>query len=111
MQGALTHESELQSLGAYYIGPNANLQGADLRETDLQGANLENANLHGANLEDAHLEEANLQGADLREANLENANLEYAKYDERTDFEGSEITQEQLDSMDYVEDEDGELQN
>jgi len=84
----------------------ANLQGADLQGADLQGANLEGADLGFANLEGANLYKTNLQGANLYGADLQGANLEGAEHNSKTTFDGSSITQEQLDSMTFVEDED-----
>ena len=65
---------------AAFIGPNANLGGADLRGAYLRGANLRGADLRGAdlggaNLRGAYLRGANLWGADLRGADLRGADL------------------------------------
>ena len=70
--------------GMYLIGPQADLEGADLEGVylviaNLEGANLEKANLREADLRGANLERANLRKADLREANLEGANLSQAQ--------------------------------
>jgi uncharacterized protein YjbI with pentapeptide repeats len=75
-------------------------------DVTLRGANLQGANLKGAYLKGADLEGANLEGADLLGAIFEEANLEGATYNSETDFEGSNITQEQLDSMILKKDED-----
>ena len=75
---------------------NANLQDANLQGADLQGADLYRANLQGANLQGA-----NLQGADLQGADLQGADLQGAKYNQHTNFEDLDITQEQRDSMFY----------
>ena len=90
---------DYQNCGAYYIGPKANLQGADLEYANLERANLEGANLKDANLEDSDLEganlrwanlkeaclkHANLQGTNLKDVDLCSANLEYALYDDKT---------------------------
>ena len=68
----------------YYIMPNADLSGANLRFAKLSNANLSGANLSGADLSDTWLWRANLSGADLsgadlksflKDANLSGANL------------------------------------
>jgi len=61
-------------LGGADLG-GANLWGADLGGADLWGANLRGANLRGADLWGANLRDANLGGANLRGANLRGANL------------------------------------
>ena len=107
LQGAELQGADLQ--GAELRG--ADLQGAELQEADLQGADLQEADLRwayldDANLQGAHLQGAHLQGADLRGANLGGADLKGAKYNSETKLDDSNITQEQLDSMTFVEDED-----
>ena len=91
--------SEANLQGAYL--KEARLYGAELIGADLRGTNLERANLKGADLYRADLGGANLQGADL-----EDATLYEAKYNSKTNFEDSNITDEQFDSMVFVEDED-----
>lgn len=54
---------------------HTNLKGADLGDTNLKDAELENANLKGVDLSKANLESADLKDADLEGANLSNANL------------------------------------
>jgi uncharacterized protein YjbI with pentapeptide repeats len=86
----------------------------DAEDMFLSGVNLENSNLESANFRFAELENVNFKNSDLRNvifqaANLkgtdfEGANLEGASYDEGTTFEGSNITQEQIQSMDFEED-------
>ena len=73
------------------IGPNANLQAADLTGADLAGFNLNKADLERANLEGVNLKEANLEGADLETANLEGANLKGANL-EGANLMGAELT-------------------
>lgn len=98
---------------AYLQGANlqgANLTRADLQEADLRGADFEKAKLGGADFKWSYLMGANLSYADLEyttfdEANLEGANLEGATYNKYTVFPDS-ITQEQLDSMIFVEDDE-----
>ena len=87
--------------GAIEIHPAQSEEDVTLKEADLRGADLRRANLQGANLQGAHL-----QGADLRGANLGGADLKGAKYNSETKLDDSNITQEQLDSMTFVEDED-----
>ena len=87
------------------------LKGANLIDADLYRANLQYANLQGASLQSAylpysHLQGANLQGAYLVGADLQGADLQGAGYNSETSFGGSNITQEQRDSMLFVEDED-----
>ena len=55
-----------------------NLRLANLHEADLDGANLRNTDLNGANLSRADLHRANLSGADLSGAHLNRANLSNA---------------------------------
>ena len=122
LQYASFKEADLQYANLKYVAlDSANLQRTKLQDVDLADASLEYANLQGANLQDAYLEAVNLYGTNLKDANLQDANLrdanlgladlDGAKYNERTDFEGSNITREQLDTMVYVEDEDGESQD
>ena len=100
--------------GVYLRGANlyeanlyeANLSGANLARANLQGANLSGADLKEANLAMANLQEANLEGANLRRANLYGARLKGATYNEEYLFLSSNITEDQLDSMTFVEDED-----
>jgi uncharacterized protein YjbI with pentapeptide repeats len=87
----------------------ANLQEANLESAELMGANLQGANLQGANLKytgftGANLQRADLKGADLKGADLQRSNLQGARYNSKTNFGLSNITQEQLDSMTLVED-------
>ena len=93
--------------GMHWVGLNANLEDADLRNVRLNGANLskasltdaylEGAELSGANLYRAYLIRAdlrgtNLSGADLSEADLTDANLSGAVWNDETVFpEGFEI--------------------
>jgi uncharacterized protein YjbI with pentapeptide repeats len=89
----------------------ADLEGADLEVAELEGADLQGANLEGANLQGANLLKADFTGAKLKyanlyEANLYRANLGDAKYNSETNFEDSNITQRQLDSMTFVPDEE-----
>ena len=77
------HYSKENPDGLYFIGPNVDLEGADLSgvglvDADLRGANLKNADLRGANLNGAKLEGADLKNADLRGANLRRAKFEGA---------------------------------
>ena len=99
---------------AYLLGADlryANLKGAYLPEAALEDANLSGVNLQGANLPGANLQGANLSGANLSEANLEDAylsgaDLTEAEYNSETNFNDSDITQEQLNTMRFVEDEE-----
>ena len=63
------------TVNGYKIGPDVNLDGADLRNADLRGADLIGANLTRSDLRGADLTEANLYGANLSSANLAGANL------------------------------------
>ena len=72
------------------------LKGADLQEADLQRADLQGANLQGADL----------RGTNLQGATLYGANLKGAEYCSETNFDESNISQTQFDSMTFVEDED-----
>jgi len=111
-QEAITYCSDFAEHGAYIIGPRAELYTADLRGLFLEMEDLRHANLLRANLQDARLraamlnyadlQYADLRGTDLREADLRNTNLEDAIYDSRTNFEGSNITQTQRDSMSFA---------
>jgi uncharacterized protein YjbI with pentapeptide repeats/GNAT superfamily N-acetyltransferase len=124
LQDATLKAANLEGADLLY----ANLEGADLYGANLKGAKLESANLQNANLQSANLRGANLQfaallGANLQSANLQDADLDYADlmgdsllwqeknhknatYNKHTDFDGSNITEDQLDLMVYVEDED-----
>ena len=69
-------------VNGYQIGPDADLNHADLRDADLSdailwSADLRDADLSGANLTGADLSGANLTGADLSGANLTGAILTY----------------------------------
>lgn len=57
----------------------ANLDGADISNTDLHGVNLRKANLDGVNFYGSDLREA-----DFRKASLDNANLSYTDFREAT---------------------------
>ena len=72
----------------------ANLERADLSNTDLRRAFLNNANL-----QEADLTNADLSQADLRGANLSNANLTGIKCD-RTNFSQANLTGITIDSND-----------
>ena len=60
---------------AIYIGPGANLRGADLT-----GANFQKMNLSNADLRDANLQGASLEMANLKDANLQGASLKDVKF-------------------------------
>lgn len=118
------------TLGRYviYLGPNINYNKHpyvneeasyfrdtfDAEDMILEGVNLENSNLESASFKFAILENVNFKNADLRNAlfesanlngaNFEGANLKGASYDKFTTFEGSNITQEQIQSMNFEED-------
>ena len=57
---------------------NANLRESDLSNADLSGANLNNANLRESDLSNTDLSEANLHEANLRDSDLSNTNLSNA---------------------------------
>ena len=71
-------------------GKQANLSGADLRETNLRETDLRGANLSGADLRGADLREADLRGADLRGADLRGADLREADLRE-ADLSGANL--------------------
>ena len=96
------NEAELEGANLKF----ANLSGASAMLTNFNHANLAGANLQRANLYAANLENANLKGADLRFSIIQSANMNGALYDTKTRFENALITEEQLDSMVFVEDED-----
>ncbi|MBT7981841.1 MAG: hypothetical protein HN584_04685 [Akkermansiaceae bacterium] len=89
----------------YLVGPNTNLEGADLsganldglnlKKADLEDANLKGAHLKGANLEEAILDGADLSGADLEGANLKNSHLfgrgEIPAFDKKASFSGANL--------------------
>ena len=56
-------------------GERANLNGADLRNTNLRNVNLSGAKLHNADLSGANLNSAWLSNAELGGANLSNASV------------------------------------
>ena len=116
LEGASLYKGDLTRVDL----EGANLKGVDLTRAILAGANLSGADLEGANLKEAYLWDANLsgtvlvganlsgatlQGADLQGADLQGADLEVATYNSKTNFKYSSITQEQKDSMTFVEDE------
>lgn len=68
-------------IAALRLGPDADLQGADLRKVCLLKANLKRANLRGANLF-----RSTLFGCDLSEAIFDGVNLKGAVYDGDTKF-------------------------
>jgi hypothetical protein len=72
------------------IGPEADLEDADLSGCNLQGAAFRKARLSGAEFALANLAYANFDGADLTDAQFAGANL-YA-----TDFRGSNVTGDQI---------------
>ncbi len=88
--------SEADLTGAYLNEADlivANLSGADLSGADLSGADLSGANLSKADLSGADLSGTDLSGADLSGANLSGTNLLTAQ----------NITKEQLNSAQSVE--------
>ncbi len=83
------------------VGPEAVLQGVDLRGADMRAAqlpeaNIKNARLHGSNLEAAGLQGANLSGARLIDAVLRNADLTGADL-RNADLSGADLTGAKLD--------------
>ena len=76
--------------------PGANLNFADILDTDLKCANLQGAHLFSANLQGARLIGADLMGADLSEANLEGANLSQANL-LHTNLEGASLRGANID--------------
>jgi len=94
----------------------ANLEGANLSQTDLERTNLQGANLKGTNLQGADLGKtllagadlsgANLLGADLEKANLQGANLTNANL-QKADLEKANLTNARLDGAN-LQDADGE---
>jgi uncharacterized protein YjbI with pentapeptide repeats len=89
------HPNEILDLNAAYMSyarmPQANLSGADLRNSDLTGAMLQRANLSGCYLNPAHMYHANLIQADLSRALMNGANLRGAN------FTGANLTGVDLD--------------
>jgi len=77
--GAVVPPSSLPSgwsvTDGYLVGPNADLEGANLAGADLSSRDLADADLAYATLSRADLHSANLTGADLANANLTSANL------------------------------------
>lgn len=69
--GAVTHlPGGWRVVQGYLVGPDADLQGANLFRAPLSGADLAGANLTGATLVAANLSGANLTGVNLRLAGL-----------------------------------------
>jgi hypothetical protein len=60
--------------------------------SDFRGAKFENANLKTANLNYVDLRNSNLKGADFQNSNLKYANLEGAKIDDKSNFEGADLS-------------------
>ena len=77
--------------GPVSVGPNANLDEANLADVNLRGVDLSLAKLRGANLERADLRGANLAGADLSNASLRDANLDSANLT-GTILEGADLS-------------------
>jgi uncharacterized protein YjbI with pentapeptide repeats len=106
-QGTRLNRAQLQ--GATFFDPGAdqtpdtyddriaNLQGADLTDTDLTGANLTLAQLQGSGLLRANLTAANLTGTNLQRVNLERATLIQA------DLTGANLNQARLTAADLTE--------
>ena len=78
----------------------ANLDGADISNTDLRGVNLRCANLDGVNFYGSDLRKANFCSASLYQASFSYANLHEAKLDDadifnsnliRADFNGASL--------------------
>lgn len=67
--------------GTLFIGPGANLRGADLSK-----ASLIDANLNGADLSEANLSHTTLIGADLRNARVEGAYFYEAGFGDSTQW-------------------------
>ena len=87
---------------AYYIQPDANLNGAYLTGANLSYANLYDANLNGAYLTGANLSYANLYDANLNGAYLTGANLSYA-YLISADLRGADLSDANLRGADLYD--------
>ena len=74
------------TVNGYYIGPGADLSGANLPFADLSNADLSSADLSGAILEFSNLINANLRDANLSGANLRDTILIYS------DLSGADLT-------------------
>lgn len=70
VEGTPLLPSEWTLLNRYFIGPNANLNQANLFGDDLSGAKMSGADLKGADLTGANLINANLTGTDLTGTDL-----------------------------------------
>lgn len=89
MRGANLYEIDGQQ--ASFV--NANLKGANLMCSRLVGANLRGANLEGANLRGAIFKDVDFTGA-----NCKDADFRTTYFDHSCEWEGGEITSEQLRS-------------
>ena len=90
LRGAKLSEADIRGANLY----ETDLRGAELFDVNLRGADLSRANLRGAklscaDLQGAKLYKADLRGAGLSRANLQGADLYSAKFDSKTDLDGS----------------------
>jgi len=100
LQGSILYDAKLQ--GSDLVG--ANFQKADLRHANLRGANMDDvklgetsldavnfqkANLWDSNLREENLIRVNFHETQLSEANIRGANLYGARFDSKTDLDGS----------------------
>ena len=91
----------------YHCFPSGFADAIEIRPAQSEeDVNLRGADLQGANLYGTDLRRANLQGVDLTGVDLIWADLRGAKHNSETNFIGSNISQEQRNSMNFVEDED-----
>ena len=90
LRGAKLSEADIRRADLY----ETDLRGAELfdvklQEADLSWANLRGAKLSCADLQGAKLYKADFRGADLSRANLQCTDLYSAKFDSKTDLDGS----------------------
>lgn len=85
----------------------ASLQGANLSKTDLWSVNLESSDLRGANFKGSYLRGANLRGTDIRDANFKEANLGGSNLEradiKNTSFAGASLYKTNLEKTNLCE--------
>ena len=76
----------------YFVGPNANLSGADLHGIDLHGVNLAGTYINNTNLAGANLSGLDLSGLSLTYSDFSNANFSGVSVSSTTSLTGDRFT-------------------
>jgi hypothetical protein len=85
-------------ISGYLVGPEANLDGAELSQKDLSGASLKGATLNGANLIGSRLVRVDMAAVTLRFASLSQADLSGANL-AGADLQGAELGESNLSGV------------